>query len=78
MVDLRFLKFKKNLYGKFEVDWVVDDDINYLKLKFNILYMDLLIVCGVIVNVLVGIDVEDKIRKLRYNVLLFVKRFYLF
>ncbi|CAG7877497.1 unnamed protein product, partial [Brassica rapa] len=76
VVDPRSLKFKKNLYGKPEVDWEVDTTTNYPKLKFNISHTDSLIACGVTVNVPVGIDVEDKTRKLRHNVISLAKRFY--
>lgn len=72
VVDPRSLKFKKNLYGKPEVDWEVHDP----KLQFNISHTDSLIACGVTVNVPVGIDVEDKTRKMRHDVLSLAKRFY--
>uniref|UniRef100_A0A0D3CJY1 holo-[acyl-carrier-protein] synthase n=2 Tax=Brassica oleracea var. oleracea TaxID=109376 RepID=A0A0D3CJY1_BRAOL len=76
VVDPRSLKFKKNLYGKPEVDGEVDTTTNYPKLKFNISHTDSLIACGVTVNVPVGIDVEDKTRKMRNDVLSLAKRFY--
>ncbi|KAH0854508.1 LOW QUALITY PROTEIN: hypothetical protein HID58_069176, partial [Brassica napus] len=76
VVDPRSLKFKKNLYGKPEVDGEVDTTTNYPKLKFNISHTDSLIACGVTVNVPVGIDVEDKTRKMRHDVLSLAKRFY--
>ncbi|CAF2101259.1 unnamed protein product [Brassica napus] len=63
-------------HGKPEVDWEVDTTTNYPKLKLNISHTDSLIACGVTVNVPVGIDVEDKTRKLRHNVLSLAKRFY--
>ncbi|KAL0707728.1 hypothetical protein Bca4012_074154 [Brassica carinata] len=68
--------FKKNLYGKPEVDREVDTTTNYPKLKFNISHTDSLMACGVTVNVPVGIDVEDKTRKMRHDVLSLAKRFY--
>ncbi|KAH0927197.1 hypothetical protein HID58_019453 [Brassica napus] len=64
------------IHGKPEVDWEVDTTTNYPKLKFNISHTDSLIACGVTVNVPVGIDVEDKTRKLRHNVISLAKRFY--
>ncbi|CAN6893163.1 unnamed protein product [Brassica oleracea] len=76
VVDPRSLKFKKNLYGKPEVDGEVDTTTSYPKLKFNISHTDSLIACGVTVNVPVGIDVEDKTRKMRHDVLSLAKRFY--
>ncbi|WZY95452.1 hypothetical protein YC2023_067781 [Brassica napus] len=63
-------------HGKPEVDWEVDTTTNYPKLKLNISHTDSLIACGVTVNVPVGIDVEDKTRKLRHNVISLAKRFY--
>ncbi|CAH8293531.1 unnamed protein product [Eruca vesicaria subsp. sativa] len=77
VVDPRALKFKKNLYGKPEVDWEVDDTTtNHPKLQFNISHTDSLIACGVTLNAPVGIDVEDKTRKMRHDVLSLAKRFY--
>ncbi|KAL0743572.1 hypothetical protein Bca4012_085085 [Brassica carinata] len=77
VIDPRSLKFKKNVYGKPEVDWEVDDTTtNHPKLQFNISHTDSLIACGVTVNVPIGIDVEDKTRKMRHDVLSLAKRFY--
>ncbi|ESQ27089.1 hypothetical protein EUTSA_v10018973mg [Eutrema salsugineum] len=66
--DPRCLIFKKNAYGKPEVD--------NPPLHFNISHTDSLIACGVTVHVPVGIDVEDKERKIKHNVLAFAQRFY--
>ncbi|ESQ48435.1 hypothetical protein EUTSA_v10021266mg [Eutrema salsugineum] len=74
VVDPRSLKFKKNLYGKPEVD--LENDTDNPKLQFNISHTDSLIACGVTVNVPVGIDVEDKTRKMKHDVLALAKRFY--
>ncbi|CAF1935403.1 unnamed protein product [Brassica oleracea var. botrytis] len=72
-VDPRSLMFKKNVYGKPEVDW---QNCNNQPLHFNISHTDSLIACGVTVHVPVGIDVEDKERKIKHDVLAFAKRFY--
>ncbi|KAF8088849.1 hypothetical protein N665_0528s0007 [Sinapis alba] len=72
-VDPRSLMFKKNMYGKPEVDW---QNCNNQPLHFNISHTDSLIACGVTVHAPVGIDVEDKERKIKHDVLTFAKRFY--
>ncbi|KAG2305872.1 hypothetical protein Bca52824_025620 [Brassica carinata] len=72
-VDPRSLMFKKNMYGKPELDW---QNCNVQPLHFNISHTDSLIACGVTVHVPVGIDVEDKERKIKHDVLTFAKRFY--
>ncbi|CAH2033414.1 unnamed protein product [Thlaspi arvense] len=60
-VDPRSLKFKKNLYGKPEVDLEIYTT-NNPKLQFNISHTDSLIACEVTVNA--PVDVEDKRRKM--------------
>ncbi|KAF2547030.1 hypothetical protein F2Q70_00023613 [Brassica cretica] len=75
-VDPRSLMFKKNMYGKPEVDWQNCKNCNNQPLHFNISHTDSLIACGVTVHVPVGIDVEDKERKIKHDVLAFAKRFY--
>ncbi|CAH2054050.1 unnamed protein product [Thlaspi arvense] len=72
-VDPGSLMFKKNMYGKPEVDW---QNCNNPPLHFNISHTDSLIACGVTAHVPVGIDVEDKERKIKHDVLAFAKRFY--
>ncbi|VVB08057.1 unnamed protein product [Arabis nemorensis] len=76
VVDPRSLMFKKNLYGKPEVDWQNQKNCNNPPLHFNLSHTDSLIACGVTVHVPVGIDVEDKERKIKHNVLSLAKRFY--
>ncbi|KAL1225655.1 Phosphopantetheinyl transferase [Cardamine amara subsp. amara] len=75
-VDPRTLMFKKNMYGKPEVDWQNYKNCNNPPLHFNISHTDSLIACGVTVHVPVGIDVEDKERKIKHDVLAFAERFY--
>ncbi|VVA97239.1 unnamed protein product [Arabis nemorensis] len=75
-VDPRSLMFKKNMYGKPEVDWQNHKNCNNPPLHFNLSHTDSLIACGVTVHVPVGIDVEDKERKIKHDVLAFAKRFY--
>ncbi|KAJ4893364.1 4'-phosphopantetheinyl transferase superfamily [Raphanus sativus] len=75
-VDPGSLMFKKNMYGKPEVDWQNCKNYNVQPLHFNISHTDSLIACGVTVHAPVGIDVEDKERKIKHDVLAFAKRFY--
>ncbi|KAL1204681.1 Phosphopantetheinyl transferase [Cardamine amara subsp. amara] len=75
-VDPRSLMFKKNMYGKPEVDWGNYNNCNSPPLHFNISHTHSLIACGVTVHVPVGIDVEDKERKIKHDVLAFAERFY--
>ncbi|KAL9828354.1 putative holo-[acyl-carrier-protein] synthase [Arabidopsis thaliana] len=75
-VDPKALMFKKNMYGKPEVDWQNYTNCNNPPLHFNISHTDSLIACGVTVHVPVGIDVEDKERKIKHDILAFAERFY--
>ncbi|XP_010486804.1 PREDICTED: uncharacterized protein LOC104764898 isoform X3 [Camelina sativa] len=75
-VDPRSLMFKKNIYGKPEVDWKNYTNCNNPPLHFNISHTDSLNACGVTVHVRVGIDVENKERKIKHDVLAFAERFY--
>ncbi|CAH8339308.1 unnamed protein product [Eruca vesicaria subsp. sativa] len=75
-VDPGSLMFKKNMYGKPEVDWQNCKDCNKQPLHFNISHTGSLIACGVTVHAPIGIDVEDKERKIKHDVLTFAKRFY--
>ncbi|XP_050242039.1 uncharacterized protein LOC126690994 [Quercus robur] len=63
-VDPRSLKFKKNIYGKPEVKWQDVDDSHLPPLHFNISHNSSLIACGVTLSSPIGIDVEEKQRKL--------------
>ncbi|CAA7054131.1 unnamed protein product [Microthlaspi erraticum] len=75
-VDPRSLMFKKNMYGKPEVDWQNYKNCNIPPLHFNISHTDSLIACGVTLHVPVGVDVEDKERKIKHDVLALAERFY--
>lgn len=76
VVDPRSLKFKKNIYGKPEVDWQDNEKCAKLPLHFNISHTNSLIACGVSINVPIGIDVEDKRRSIKHDVLAFAKRYF--
>ncbi|PQQ19073.1 hypothetical protein Pyn_00584 [Prunus yedoensis var. nudiflora] len=73
-VDPRSLKFKKNNHGKPEVEWQIADDWQPPPLHFNISHTSSLIACGVTVDSPIGIDVEDKQRKLKNHILAFARR----
>ncbi|KAJ4705277.1 4'-phosphopantetheinyl transferase [Melia azedarach] len=75
-VDPRSLKFRKNSYGKPEVDWENVDKWCPQRLQFNISHTSSLVACGVTVNVPIGIDVEEKQRRLKNNILAFARRYF--
>ncbi|KAE8023365.1 hypothetical protein FH972_009071 [Carpinus fangiana] len=75
-VHPRSLRFRKNIYGKPEVDWQDVDDRHLPPLHFNISHTSSLIACGVTVNSPIGIDVEEKQRKLKNNILAFARRYF--
>ncbi|XP_016652081.1 PREDICTED: L-aminoadipate-semialdehyde dehydrogenase-phosphopantetheinyl transferase-like [Prunus mume] len=75
-VDPRSLKFKKNNHGKPEVEWQIADDWQPPPLHFNISHTSTLIACGVTVDSPIGIDVEDKQRKLKNHILAFARRYF--
>ncbi|KAK9921309.1 hypothetical protein M0R45_029824 [Rubus argutus] len=75
-VDPRSLNFKKNGYGKPEVEWQIADDWQPPALQFNISHTSSLIACGVTVDSPIGIDVEEKQRKLKHHILAFARRYF--
>ncbi|KAL3628276.1 hypothetical protein CASFOL_027322 [Castilleja foliolosa] len=72
----RSLKFRKNLHGKPEVDWQFKDSWHPPQLHFNISHTSSLIACGVIIDAQIGIDVEDKDRKIKHDILSFARRYF--
>ncbi|XP_015898629.3 uncharacterized protein LOC107432083 [Ziziphus jujuba] len=75
-VDPKSLKFRKNRYGKPQVDWENADGRHPPPLHFNISHTSSLIACGVTVDSPIGIDVEEKNRKLKNHVLAFARRYF--
>nr|XP_023910871.1 uncharacterized protein LOC112022489 [Quercus suber] len=75
-VEPRSLKFKKNIYGKPEVEWQDVDGSHLAPLHFNISHTSSIIACGVTVNSTIGIDVEEKQRKLKNDILAFARRYF--
>ncbi|KAK7278679.1 hypothetical protein RJT34_23714 [Clitoria ternatea] len=74
-IDPKSLKFRKNNYGKPEVDWQYTDDWSLPPLHFNISHTSSLIACGVTVGSPIGIDVEEKQRRLKNDHLAFARRY---
>ncbi|XP_022633879.1 uncharacterized protein LOC106755142 isoform X3 [Vigna radiata var. radiata] len=75
-IDPKSLKFRKNNYGKPELDWQYADDWSRPPLHFNISHTSSLIACGVTVGSAIGIDVEEKQRRLKNDTLAFAQRFF--
>ncbi|KAM7526041.1 hypothetical protein LguiA_015943 [Lonicera macranthoides] len=75
-VTPRSLKFKKNIHGKPEVEWQHDDDLQPVPLHFNISHTSSLVACGVTAGYPIGIDVEEKQRQIKNNVLSFARRYF--
>ncbi|XP_020571066.1 uncharacterized protein LOC110018180 [Phalaenopsis equestris] len=70
------LRFSKNTYGKPQLVWQDEDGWVPPCLHFNISHTSSLVACAVTVDVQVGIDVEDKRRRLRNELLSFARRFF--
>ncbi|KAI0512114.1 hypothetical protein KFK09_012750 [Dendrobium nobile] len=70
------LRFSKNTYGKPQVVWQHEEGWIPPCLHFNISHSSSLVACAVTVDLQVGIDVEDKQRKLKHDVLSFARRFF--
>ncbi|CAI0391707.1 unnamed protein product [Linum tenue] len=75
-LDPRSLRFKRNIHGKPEVEWETKDGFCPPPLQFNISHTSSLVACGVTINSLIGIDVEEKRRRTKNNILAFAKRYF--
>ncbi|XP_012569453.1 uncharacterized protein [Cicer arietinum] len=75
-VDPKSWKFRKNDHGKPEVDCQYADDWSLPPLHFNISHTSSLIACGVTVGSPIGIDVEEKQRRLKNDILAFARRYF--
>ncbi|GAB2272169.1 hypothetical protein Dimus_006990 [Dionaea muscipula] len=75
-INPKSLKFKKNIYGKPEIDWQQAGDRSLPSLQFNISHSSSLIACGITVDSPIGIDVEEKERVLKIDILSFARRFF--
>ncbi|CAL0318432.1 unnamed protein product [Lupinus luteus] len=75
-IDPKSLKFTKNDHGKPEVDWQYAEDRSLPPLHFNISHTSSLIACGVTMGSAIGIDVEEKQRRLKNDILAFARRYF--
>ncbi|KAK2983255.1 hypothetical protein RJ640_023375 [Escallonia rubra] len=75
-VSPRSLEFTTNIHGKPEVRWQHSDDWLPPPLHFNISHTSSLVACGVTMDSPIGIDVEEKQRAIKNNVLSFVRRYF--
>ncbi|XP_057534190.1 uncharacterized protein LOC130812657 [Amaranthus tricolor] len=75
-VDPRSLKFKRNSYGKPEVDWQDAPDRSWPPLHFNLSHTSSMIACGITTYSPIGIDVENKNRTLKNEIIPFARRFF--
>ncbi|KAD4981895.1 hypothetical protein E3N88_18566 [Mikania micrantha] len=75
-VSPRSLVFRKNTHGKPEVIWEHSDDGHPSQLHFNLSHTSSLIACGVTIGSPIGIDVEEKQRTMKSNILSFAKRYF--
>ncbi|OVA13129.1 4'-phosphopantetheinyl transferase superfamily [Macleaya cordata] len=75
-VSPSLLKFRKNKFGKPEVEWQHNEKWDPPSLHFNISHTSSLIACGVTVDMPIGIDVEEKERKTRNDSLSFARRYF--
>ncbi|CAH9143107.1 unnamed protein product [Cuscuta epithymum] len=74
-VDPRSLKFRKNNYGKPEVEWQHSDHWLSPPLHFNMSHTNSLVACGVTGGSPIGIDVEEKQRAVKNNILSLARRY---
>lgn len=75
-VSPRSLKFTKNIHGKPEVEWQQSDDSRPPPLHFNLSHTSSLIACGVTIDSPIGIDVEEKQRTIKNDILSFARRYF--
>lgn len=75
-ISPRSLKFRKNIHGKPEVDWQNSGYQRSLPLHFNISHTSSLIACGVTNSSPIGIDVEEKHREIKHNIMSFARRYF--
>ncbi|KAK3031037.1 hypothetical protein RJ639_035068 [Escallonia herrerae] len=75
-VSPKSLEFRTNIHGKPEVRWHHSDDWLPPPLHFNISHTSSLVACGVTMDSPIGIDVEEKQRAIKNNVLSFARRYF--
>ncbi|XP_019250851.1 PREDICTED: uncharacterized protein LOC109229752 isoform X2 [Nicotiana attenuata] len=75
-VTPKSVKFKNNVHGKPEVDWPRSYNWEPPPLRFNISHTSSLIACGVTINSPIGVDVEEKQRTTKHNILTLARRYF--
>lgn len=76
LVTPKSIKFRSNVHGKPEVDWPCSYNWEPPALHFNITHTSSLIACGVTINSPIGVDVEEKQRTTKHNILTFARRYF--
>ncbi|KAF5195876.1 4'-phosphopantetheinyl transferase superfamily [Thalictrum thalictroides] len=76
LINPSLLKFRKNTFGKPEVEWQCDKSWDPPALHFNISHTSSLIACGVTVDMPIGIDVEEKQRKTNNSLSSLAQRYF--
>ncbi|XP_008781893.1 4'-phosphopantetheinyl transferase HetI isoform X2 [Phoenix dactylifera] len=75
-VSPKSFKFRKNRFGKPEVEWNKYDLWAPPPLQFNISHTSTMIACGVALDLPIGVDIEEKQRKTRNNILSLARRYF--
>lgn len=75
-IDPRSLSFKRNSYGKPEVDRQFASGYSPPSLHFNLSHTSSLVGCGITAHSSIGIDVEEKKRIIKNDVMSFARRFF--
>ncbi|KAM3341440.1 4'-phosphopantetheinyl transferase HetI [Capsicum galapagoense] len=75
-VKPKTIKFRNNIHGKPEVDWLCSYNWEPPSLHFNISHTSSLIACGVTVNSPIGVDVEEKERTTKHSILTLARRYF--
>ncbi|XP_009768549.1 uncharacterized protein [Nicotiana sylvestris] len=75
-VTPKSVKFRNNVHGKPEVDWPCSYNWEPPPLHFNISHTSSLITCGVTINSPIGVDVEEKQRTTKHNILTLARRYF--
>ncbi|XP_078443987.1 uncharacterized protein LOC144713292 [Wolffia australiana] len=76
MASPESLKFLINRFGKPEVQWPCDGSWTPPPLHFNVSHTSSLIACAVTTNSPIGIDVIEKHRQLKNNIISFARRYF--
>ncbi|CAA6671083.1 unnamed protein product [Spirodela intermedia] len=72
----RSLEFIINRFGKPEVQWPCDGNWTPPPLHFNVSHTSSLIACAVTADIPIGLDVLEKHRQLKSNILSFARRYF--